>query len=69
MRPSMGSVGDAYDNALCESFFATLECELLDPPALQDAGGGPDGGLRLHRRLLQPAKEAFGARLPVANQL
>ena len=29
MRPSMGSVGDAYDNAMCESFFATLECELL----------------------------------------
>ena len=26
---SMGSVGDAYDNAMCESFFATLECELL----------------------------------------
>lgn len=26
----MGSVGDAYDNALCESFFATLESELLD---------------------------------------
>jgi putative transposase len=30
VRPSMGSAGDAYDNALCESFFATLECELLD---------------------------------------
>ena len=30
VRPSMGSVGDAYDNALCESFFATLECELID---------------------------------------
>src|SRR5437588_802375 len=30
VRPSMGTVGDAYDNALCESFFATLECELLD---------------------------------------
>src|SRR5207245_8040434 len=30
VRPSMGSVGDAYDNALCESFCATLECELLD---------------------------------------
>jgi len=28
--PSMGSVGDAYDNALAESFFATLECELID---------------------------------------
>jgi putative transposase len=30
VRPSMGSVGDCYDNAKCESFFATLECELLD---------------------------------------
>jgi len=30
IRPSMGSVGDAYDNAMCESFFGTLECELLD---------------------------------------
>src|SRR5215472_11518150 len=27
VRPSMGSVGDAYDNAMCESFFATLECD------------------------------------------
>jgi hypothetical protein len=26
----MGGVGDAYDNAMAESFFATLECELLD---------------------------------------
>ncbi len=30
VRPSTGSVGDCYDNALCESFFATLECELID---------------------------------------
>jgi putative transposase len=30
IRPSTGSVGDCFDNALCESFFATLECELLD---------------------------------------
>ncbi len=29
VRPSTGSVGDCYDNAMCESFFATLECELL----------------------------------------
>src|SRR5207245_2344271 len=27
---SMGSVGDAYDNAVAEAFFATLECELID---------------------------------------
>lgn len=30
VRPSMGSAGDCYDNAMAESFFATLECELID---------------------------------------
>lgn len=30
VRPSMGTVGDCFDNAMCESFFATLECELID---------------------------------------
>ena len=30
VMPSMGSVGDDYDNAMAESFFATLEKELLD---------------------------------------
>jgi putative transposase len=29
IAPSMGSIGDAYDNALAEAFFATLETELL----------------------------------------
>jgi len=35
VRPSMGSVGDCYDNALCESFFATLECELIERNVLR----------------------------------
>jgi transposase InsO family protein len=30
VMPSTGSAGSCYDNALCESFFASLECELLD---------------------------------------
>ena len=30
VRPSTGSVGDAYDNAMAEAFFVTLECELLE---------------------------------------
>jgi transposase InsO family protein len=30
VRPSMGTVGDAYDNAMAESFFASLECELIN---------------------------------------
>jgi putative transposase len=29
IRQSMGSIGDCFDNALAESFFATVECELL----------------------------------------
>jgi putative transposase len=36
VRPSMGSVGDAYDNAMAESFFATLECELIDRRRFRD---------------------------------
>jgi putative transposase len=35
VRPSMGSVADCYDNAMCESFFATLECELLEKKPLR----------------------------------
>ena len=30
IMPSMGSVGDAYDNAMAESFFASLEREVLN---------------------------------------
>ncbi len=30
VRPSAGTGGDASDNAMAESFFASLECELLD---------------------------------------
>ena len=29
VRPSVGSVGDAYDNAMAESFFSNLKAELL----------------------------------------
>ena len=32
----MGSVGDCFDNAMAESFFATLECELLDRTHFHD---------------------------------
>ena len=30
--PSTGSAGDCFDNAMAESLFATLECELIDRP-------------------------------------
>jgi putative transposase len=35
VRPSMASVADAYDNAMAESFFASLECELIDRRSFQ----------------------------------
>lgn len=35
VRLSMGSVGDACHNAMYESFFATLECELLNRSKFQ----------------------------------
>lgn len=38
VQPSMGSVGDCYDNAMCESFFATLECELIDRSTFRSRG-------------------------------
>jgi putative transposase len=36
VRPSMGTVGDCYDNAMCESFFATLECEFIERTRLEN---------------------------------
>ena len=36
----MGSVGDCYDNVTSESFFATLECELLDRRKFKTAYSG-----------------------------
>jgi len=33
--PSMGTVGDAYDNAMAESFFASLEAELIERSTFQ----------------------------------
>ena len=56
----MGSVGDAYDNAMCESFFATLECELLErrrfasQAAARMAGFGFVEGWYNPARLLRP---------------
>ena len=57
VRPSMGSVGDAYDNAMCESFFATLEAELLSRYRFQNQAeaemacfGYIEGWYNPHRR-------------------
>jgi putative transposase len=41
VRPFMGTVGDAYDNAMAASFFATLECELIDRRSWQSKTEAP----------------------------
>jgi len=82
IRPSMGSVGDCFDNAMCESFFATLECELLDPTSFPSpAEARPavfqfiEGWYNPHRRhsaidYLSPNRyEALHARTPQSPSL
>jgi putative transposase len=71
VRPSMGSVGDAYDNAMCESFFATLESRVrvARPMPVHVTGGSAHGLLQLHRGLVQPGPAAFRPRLPIADGL
>ncbi len=71
VRPSMGSVADCYDNAMCESFFATLECELLDRRRFVDGKEAElavfdfiEGFYNTHRR-----HSALGYRSPVAFEL
>jgi putative transposase len=70
VRPSMGSVGDAYDNALCESFFATLECELLERERFRNQAEAKmkvfdfiEGWYNPHRR-----QSALGHRSPIAYE-
>jgi len=39
------------------------------PSPVPDAGRSPDGDLRIHRRLVQPATPPLRPRLPVPHQL
>jgi transposase InsO family protein len=71
IRPSMGAVGDCFDNALCESFFATLECELLDRSTFQTPAEARlavfqfiEGWYNLHRR-----HSALGQRSPMRFEM
>jgi putative transposase len=67
VMPSVGSAGDAYDNAMAESFFATLERELLNRRRFKSQAEAKmavfeyiEGWYNLHRR-----HSALGYRSPV----
>ena len=63
---SMSGVGQCWDNAPMESFFATLKKELVHHEDYQTRSRGADQHLRVHRDVLQPQAAALvaGLRLP-----
>jgi putative transposase len=63
VRPSVGRTGSCFDNAVAESFFATIKKELIHTrpwPTLDKLRGDVS---RIHRVVLQPASEAFDNRV------
>lgn len=63
----MGSVGDAYVNAVCGSFFASLECDRVDRFTFKSHS---EAGLAvpLQRGLAQLAWPPHGPRLSVTSR-
>ena len=66
---SMGSIGDPWDNAVAETFFASLEKELLRRERFRHPRGRPDAPLLVHRVLLQHPPPALRPRLPQPRRL
>lgn len=64
---SMGSVGDCFDNAMAESFFATLECELLRRKALRSRDEAEQELFRFIEGWYNPRRRhsALGYRAPM----
>jgi transposase InsO family protein len=67
VRPSTGSIGDAWDNAMCKDFFALFEFELLARRRFTPRRGA-HGYLQLCRSLIQLAR-LHPAGLPIAHDL
>jgi putative transposase len=71
VRPSMGTVGDAYDNAMCESFFGTLECELHTRRRFHSQAEARMAVFDCLEGFYNPRRRrsALGARLSIADEL
>ena len=65
----MGSVGDAYDNAMCESLFATLECELLDRSRFPTPADARREVFGFIEGFYNTPPHPLGARIRVAGEL
>src|SRR5262245_44225178 len=65
----MGAVGGVYDNAMCESFFATLECELLWRTRFRNPAAARLGIFEFIEGLVQPSPSALGPGLRLAHPI
>ena len=61
---SVGRKGECWDNAVAESFFATIKRELIDTRPWPTCAGLPPGRVRVDRGLVQHAPPPLRARLP-----
>lgn len=70
VRPSRGTTRDCYDNALCESFFATLERELLDRHTFRSRAEARAAVFRFIEGWYNPRRRhsALGYQSPVATR-
>ena len=69
VMPSMGSTGDAYDNAMAESFFATLEREVLNRRRFQSQTEARMAIFQLAGGLVQSPSSPLRPRLSITHQL
>ena len=68
VRPSMGSVGDAYDNAMCESSSPRSNAS-CSTGGLPHQGPGAHGYLRVRRRLVQSRPSTLSSGILVTDRL
>ena len=69
VRPSMGSVGDCYDNAMCPGLICYPRMRTHRAHLVYDPIGGASRCLRLRGRLVQSTQIALGPRLRVSIRL
>ena len=65
----MGSRGDAYDNAVAETFFATLKKELVNRRSWPSRARAAVRRVRVHRGVLQPPTPALHPRDALPRRL
>ncbi|MHA5052184.1 integrase core domain-containing protein [Streptomyces sp. SD15] len=69
VRLSVGRTGQCWDNALAESFFATIKRELLDTSHWPSRAAARTAISRLHRGLVQLAPTVQQPRLPQSRRI